>query len=159
MTLTFEKAVSPLGRTANRKSPAEDRFWAKCRLDRRMGCLEWTGCVNPVTGYGEFGDSRKLHLAHRWSYEHFVGPIPEGMHIDHLCNNRRCVCPSHLEAVTQGENNQRSWDRRTKITHCKRGHEFTDENTIYRPRKGRECRTCRNTAIRASRRARKAAEQ
>lgn len=113
MTIVFEKAVSPIGGTSTRKSPPEVRFWAKTRL-APSGCVEWTGHVSKTTGYGQFGDDKKLYYVHRWSYQHFVGPIPEGAHIDHLCNNRRCVRPDHLEAVTQAENNQRMWDRKLR---------------------------------------------
>jgi hypothetical protein len=74
------------------------------------GCWLWTAHVNPRTGYVQFrigGRSGKMVLAHRWSYEHFVGPIPDGLQIDHLCRVRHCVNPSHLEPVTARENRLR----------------------------------------------------
>lgn len=108
-------------------------------------CWWWTACINPDTGYGTFWDGKVLS-AHRWAYEHFVGPIPEGLHLDHLCRVRRCVNPAHLEPVTLAENVRRG-ERATK-THCKNGHEFTPENTIRRNKPGRECRTCANAAQR-----------
>jgi hypothetical protein len=82
---------------------------------------------------------------HRWAYEHFVGPIPEGLEIDHLCRNTACCLPSHMEPVTHAENMARRvaqthWSRRK--THCKWGHEFTSENTLLLPGNRRVCREC-----------------
>lgn len=67
------------------------------------GCWEWTGGTDP-TGYGRFFFDGRMGYAHRFAYETAVGPIPAGFDIDHLCRNRRCVRPSHLEAVTRREN-------------------------------------------------------
>lgn len=74
------------------------------RLDRSGPCWIWTGCLYP-TGYGLFvGNDRLPHRAHRIAYELWKGPIPAGLVIDHLCCNRACCNPAHLEAVTQREN-------------------------------------------------------
>ena len=93
-------------------------------------------------------------LAHRAYYERYVGPIPEGLVIDHLCRNRRCVNPTHLEPVTSAENNLRGLgpgavNRRKKA--CHRGHAFTPENTYHPPSdpKHRMCRAC-PTIVRAA---------
>lgn len=97
-------------------------------------------------GYGNFYYERHNVAAHRFAYELEVGPIPDGLQIDHLCRNRACVRPSHLEPVTQFEN----WRRgeapsvtNALKTHCKRGHEFTRENTFVGREGGRFCNACR----------------
>lgn len=102
-------------------------------------CWNWTGGTNKG-GYGLYTLG-----AHRFSYLTTVGPIPEGLHLDHLCRNVLCVNPEHLEPITQAENNKRQG---AAITHCPRGHEYDSINTYYDPRGGRQCKPCRARAQR-----------
>lgn len=86
-----------------RPAPIE-RFWVKFTRDP-SGCWVWTAAVDKVTGYGKFHvASETMGYAHRFAYETLVGPIPDGLDIDHLCRNRACVNPAHLEPVTRQVN-------------------------------------------------------
>lgn len=131
------------------------------------GCVVWTGHVNP-DGYGTIKDSASYasRMAHRVAYELLVGPIPDGLQLDHLCRNTRCINPHHLEPVTCAENLRRapgSWAVRFgDRTLCDRGHPFTPENTyVGTRRKGRRivqfrvCRECKNAYYRAKNAARR----
>src|SRR4051812_21072155 len=88
-------------------SAALDRFWAKVQVGAPGQCWEWTA-TRDRGGYGRFYLRGGLAAAHRFSYQTFVGPIPEGLEIDHLCHNRGCVNPQHLDVVTRRENIKRS---------------------------------------------------
>jgi HNH endonuclease len=119
------------------------------------GCWEWTGSRS-TNGYGQLWNGVRLVVAHRIAYELFVGPIPAGLELDHLCRVRHCVNPGHLEAVTHSENALRAPHviRRRTQTHCKRGHSLAE---AYINAKGyRCCRVCRRLHH-ATYRARKAA--
>ncbi|GAB1642509.1 HNH endonuclease signature motif containing protein [Krasilnikovia sp. MM14-A1259] len=109
------------------------------------GCWVWQGACIPK-GYGKFYYRRRLRNVHRVAYELLVGPIPEGMQIDHfVCENPPCCNPDHLRPVTVRENLLRSGGvaaQNAAKTHCSRGHEFTSENTYWRPTGGRRCRAC-----------------
>ena len=128
----------------------QDEIRANVREDPESGCWVWTGKVKK--GYGQL----RGRAAHRVSYEVFVGPIPEGHHIDHVCRRRSCVRPhpDHLEPVTAAENDRRARTYVQKFpgesVHngakrwCKRGHEYTPENTGLDKHGKRFCRACRN---------------
>lgn len=119
----------------------EARFWAKVSKQGPNDCWPWLGGQNP-DGYGVLGTGGTTNqLAHRWSYEHHKGPIPEGLILDHLCRVRNCVNPDHLEPVTIGENNRRSPLRGEDKTSCVNGHPYDEGNTIWTL--VRICRTCK----------------
>jgi hypothetical protein len=114
-------------------------------------CWEWP-LFRSEDGYGRMQWDGRTRIAHRAIYRFLVGPIPQGLTLDHLCRNRGCVNPDHLEPVTQREN-----CRRARKDFCAHGHELTPENTYVRPSNGR--RSCRECGRRANRdhRARQAA--
>jgi hypothetical protein len=141
-------------------SSSIERCW-ECHVLRRRGrvlsfverpaddeCWVWPGARNRL-GYGAAKHEGKSYRAHRLVYQLRVGPIPDGLVLDHLCRNRACVNPAHLEPVTNAENLRRAVERRT---HCKQGHEFTPENT-YHGKDGRSCRICGREWMRNRRRA------
>lgn len=107
------------------------------------GCLEWAGGLRGKNGYGCTSVDNRTVSTHRLAYELVKGPIPPGLEIDHLCRNRRCMNPDHLEAVTTSVNNrrglspsllsQRQRQHYQSRTHCKWGHPFSPENTLLRP--------------------------
>jgi len=122
-------------------------FKKKFKVDG-SGCWVWQAADNG-SGYGQFWIGKKNVLAHRWSYEHFKGKIPEGFHVDHLCKVTKCVNPDHLEAVTQYENLRRGnpWKWKSKdITHCPKGHPYSGKNLYINPSGRKLCVTCRNVA-------------
>lgn len=135
----------------------DERFWAKVSQAEALECWEWTAYKIP-TGYGLFYPKHgEGWLAHRWAYQSLIADIPDGLVLDHLCSNRGCVNPWHLEPVTQKINIQRG-EQATR-THCPKGHEYTPENT-HRGAKGwRWCKACwkdRNAARYAAKKAARA---
>jgi hypothetical protein len=142
-----------------RLSPVEvARFTRKYRINPDTGCWLWIGDLDP-TGYGQHrvGPGQPERGAHVISYEHHVGPIPAGLQVGHVCHDaavisgdceggpclhRRCVNPAHLMAQTRSENVLAQDHAERRVTHCPRGHEYTEENTIRRSGK-RFCRTCK----------------
>lgn len=121
---------------------SEDRFWS--RIAVVDDCWEWLG-ARYRNGYGQFMDRAKNRLAHRWAYEHFRGPIPAGMQIDHLCRNRGCVKPDHLEIVDDFENQRRGKTltaRNLAKTHCDHGHLLDGISRVAGRRDHRYCKEC-----------------
>lgn len=131
-----------------------DKIESRLRRGAPGECWEWTGFISP-TGYGKL-TYRPLgqQQAHRIVYSILVGQIPGGLTLDHLCRNRACVNPEHLEPVTLGVNTLRGEApsaKNARKTHCPKGHELSGEN-IYKSRgKGRQCRTCTKAAAQRKR--------
>lgn len=146
------------------------RLLQRRKIDEESGCWIYLGYADPA-GYARVGYQGKSKRVHQVSFWHFKGEVPEGYEIDHLCRNKRCFNPEHLEAVTKRTNMLRGivWEVSGKYnqakTHCVRGHPYAGDNLVERiqmgvlgPRVSRHCRKCinmyaRNARKRAKRRA------
>lgn len=118
----------------------EEQFFSKIEYEPTTGCWLWTGALDPG-GYSVLQFRRETKSGHRVGYQQLVGPIPDGLHLDHKCRTRCCVNPAHLEPVTPKENTRRSPIHAGAATHCPSGHEYSPENTrVYRGE--RLCRAC-----------------
>jgi len=115
-------------------------------VNKTDNCWTWIG-TKDARGYGRFAIKFKKYMAHRISYELFKGEIPNKLVIDHLCNNKPCVNPSHLEAITHKANTLRAGSPiavNARKTHCVRGHPFNNQNTYPQVgKRGRGCIQCR----------------
>lgn len=125
-----------------------DRFHEKFTVNDSSGCWEWTA-TRSTKGYGMIGQGAPrstLISAHRVAFELYVGPVPDGLQLDHLCRVRHCVNPAHLEPVSPRENTRRGLGVggiNAAKTHCSRGHEYSEANTYLWPSGNRRgCRIC-----------------
>lgn len=143
------KTRLPCGRYAASVTTMQ-RWAAKVRLPeywKDEACWGWAGTVDRW-GYGTLWDNGRSVKATRFSYQRFIGPIPDGLVLDHLCRNPNCVNPSHLEAVTDKENVLRGVGptaKNARKSHCLRGHELAGENLYLRRDGTRLCLPCQRT--------------
>ena len=130
--------------------PMIDRFIASFSVDEKTGYWLWHKAIND-SGYALISVSHSVMIrAHRFSYEHFVGKIPEGLDIDHICRVRNCVNPKHLRPLTHRDNilcGKNVMATNSQKTHCPKGHPYNAENTAMRRLSGRNhpfrrCKVC-----------------
>ena len=117
------------------KKDTQKNFYSKIKI-LPNSCWEWQAKIHNPTGYGHFCINRKTFLAHRISYILHKGAIPHGLVINHICRNRKCVNPNHLEVVTLKENILKGFSIpaiNSKKTHCIRGHPFNGDNLYISP--------------------------
>lgn len=155
--------IDPVVLMTFHEAPTQDRLLRFARkIERTDTCWRWIGNCHPDSGYGRMWfDRHDDRSAHRLAYEWSGHTIPEGLTIDHLCRNRWCVNPDHLEAVSRGENTLRGdspFSINARKTHCWRGHEFTPENTMTYNRM-RHCRECGRIRKRERRAAKKGTDR
>lgn len=147
-----------LSRVTGRVSPAVRAYRRLIHIPE-TGCLEWQGAQDGH-GYGQINVNGRPEKVHRLMYRLFVGEIPEKLSIDHLCRNRICSAPDHLEAVTLSENTRRQLEAtghpNAKKSHCPKGHPYDEANTRYEHQGyGRVCRVCRAASSKAYRQRKK----
>ena len=131
------------------------RVMRRIRIDEVSECWFWLGAKNS-DGYGHIGigsrtdGTRCVRATHQITYEYFVGIVPSGLEIDHLCSNRECCNPAHLQAVAHTENTRRGdiGKMRAEATHCIHGHQFTLDNTRITNLGQRSCKTCNRLRLR-----------
>jgi HNH endonuclease len=128
----------------------EDRFWSKVNFGGWLDCWLWNGATSQ-NGYGQFWLNGRQSGAHRVAYSMLVGPIPDGLVIDHLCRVRQCVNPVHLDPTTQRENVLRGEGPPASVVRsgiCKNGHPRSENAVVRRDGKGQDCRACLRDAQR-----------
>lgn len=129
------------------------RFWAKVSPEPNSGCWLWIGAPDK-DGYGMFQHEGGVRRAHRFAYRNLSAEIPRALVIDHLCRQRCCVNPAHMEPVTHAVNILRGEGRaaiNASRTVCPRGHSYDEQNTYLDPNGGRICRTCKRDSSRNDR--------
>jgi HNH endonuclease len=121
----------------------EEKLLLRMMPVTETGCWIWLGTLDR-DGYAQMDHNGKAERAQRLSYEHFIGPIPDGLVLDHLCRVRCCINPHHLEPVTDYENVRRGecWTWGKTRTHCKYGHLLDEDNTHVNRLGTKCCRTC-----------------
>lgn len=129
---------------------ADRRFWSKVRGGDVSECWEWQAVT--VDGYGSFQMTHTKVRAHRLSYEWLIGPIPDGLMLDHLCRNRKCVNPYHMDPVPNVVNARRGATCRATEDRCANGHPWSAETWRIGKRNLRICPTCAALNSRAWRR-------
>lgn len=142
-----------MGRPFYTREQWRESYEARISPEPNTGCWLWTGKTKP-NGYGDANTpGSKSASAHRVIYEFFRGPVPRDLVVDHLCRTPACVNPDHLEPVPQRTNLMRGETlarANAEKTHCKRGHEFTPENTQIDKKRGlRSCKECMGERVRA----------
>jgi hypothetical protein len=140
MRKRIREGKDPIGTRGVKPRPLAERFWLKV-IKHEEGCWEWKGAKHDH-GYGKID---KMLASHASWLIHF-GPVPDGLEVCHTCDNPECTRPDHLWLGTHGDNMRDAFSKGRVVhipkTHCKRGHEFTPENT-YVWRKHRHCIRCR----------------
>ena len=124
------------------------------KVEKTKDCWNWLGELTG-SGYGRIQLKGRRTSAHRFFFEFFVKPIPDGLELDHLCRNRRCVNPNHLELVTRSENIRRAWIIRIKNTpNCPQGHPYSGENLyiVFDKKNNKRWRNCKKCKVEANRR-------
>lgn len=139
-----------------------DESWAPVAGPLETPCWNWTSGIHSRDGYaifnapptGQVPEGRapryKGHRAYKWRWEHEHGPVPDGLELDHLCRNRACVNPEHMEPVTHEENNRRSLSPtaiNARKAHCPAGHPYAEDN-LRSGQTGRKCRACERDSAR-----------
>lgn len=129
----------------------QSRFWTNvCKSNDVAGCWEWIGPIGG-RGYGILTINGRQLKAHRVSFEVSVVPVPAGLHLHHLCGNRRCVRPSHLQIITPADHVLIGGSfsaQNARKTHCYRGHPLSGPNLRIGPKGQRICRVCRTESSR-----------